>query len=123
MIDHTTTDVVAAVEEPVDVLLNLAPIDPGALAAMTTKVRDGGVVVITTVWMDPPSDEDRGVRGVPLFVNSDAGQLAELVDLIDKGELRTDVADRVPLAELRSVHAKNDAGELPGKVVIVVEES
>jgi NADPH:quinone reductase-like Zn-dependent oxidoreductase len=123
VIDHTTTDVVAAVKEPVDVLLNLAPIDPDALAALATKVRDGGAVVITTVWMEAPSDEERGVRGIQVFVDSDAAQLSELVDLIDKDELRVDVADRVPLAELQSVHSKNEAGALPGKVVILVDES
>jgi NADPH:quinone reductase-like Zn-dependent oxidoreductase len=121
VIDHTTTDVVGAVEEPVDVLLNLAPIDQDALAAMATKVRDGGVVVISTVWMEAPADEDRGVRGIQVFVNSDAGQLSELVELIDKGELRTDIAERVSLAELRSVHERSEAGELPGKVVVTVE--
>jgi NADPH:quinone reductase-like Zn-dependent oxidoreductase len=122
VIDHTTTDVVAAVSEPVDVLLNLAPVDPDQLAALASKVRDGGVVVITTVWMEAPADEDRGVRGIQVFVNSDAGQLSQLVGLIDKDELRVDVAERVPLAELQTVHAKADAGELPGKVVIVVGE-
>jgi NADPH:quinone reductase-like Zn-dependent oxidoreductase len=120
VIDHTTTDVAAAVDEPVDVLLNLAPIDPEQLAALATKVRDGGVVVITTVWMEAPADEDRGVRGLQVFVDSDARQLAQLVDLIDGGELQVDVAERVPLAELRSVHARNEAGELPGKVVVTV---
>jgi NADPH:quinone reductase-like Zn-dependent oxidoreductase len=122
VIDHTATDVVEAVGEPVDVLLNLAPIAPDQLGALASKVGDGGVVVITTVWMEAPSDEARGVRGIQVFVNSDAGQLSQLVDLIDAGELRTDVAERVPLADLRSVHERNEAGELPGKVVITVGE-
>ena len=30
VIDHTTTEVTAAVTEPVDVVLNLAPVDPAA---------------------------------------------------------------------------------------------
>jgi NADPH:quinone reductase-like Zn-dependent oxidoreductase len=121
VIDHTTTDVAEALGEPVDVLVNLAPIDPERLATLATKVRDGGVVVITTVWMEAPADEARGVRGLQVFVQSDAGQLGDLVELIDRGELRVDVAERVPLAELRSVHARNEAGELPGKVVITVD--
>jgi len=120
VIDHTTTEVVAAVTDPVDVLLNLAPVDPDQLAALATKVRDGGVAVNTTVWMQAPADEERGVRGVNVYVNSDAGQLSELVALVDRGELRVEVAERVPLPELRSVHAKAAAGELAGKVVITV---
>lgn len=94
VIDHTTTGVTAAVTEPVDVVLNLAPVDPAELAALVTLVRPGGVVVNTTVWMPAPADEERGVRGIDLFVRSDADQLSRLVALIDRGELRVDVAER-----------------------------
>jgi NADPH:quinone reductase-like Zn-dependent oxidoreductase len=119
VIDHTSTDVVAAVTEPVDVVLNLAPIDPAQLAALVTLIRPGGVLVNTTVWMPAPSDEQRGVRGIDLFVGSDADQLAQLVGLVDSGELRVDIAQRVPLAELPAVHIQAGAGALSGKVVIV----
>jgi NADPH:quinone reductase-like Zn-dependent oxidoreductase len=119
VIDHTTTPVIAAVTEPVDVLLNLAPIDPEAFTALVALVRDGGAVVSTTVWMPAPSDEARGVRGVDVFVRSDAEQLARLVAMVDRGELRIDVDERVPLAELPAVHARAAEGELPGKVVVL----
>ncbi|WP_432841052.1 NADP-dependent oxidoreductase [Dactylosporangium sp. CA-092794] len=121
VIDHTTTAVNTAVTEPVDVVLNLAPIDPAQLAALLTLIRPGGVLVNTTVWMPAPSDEERGVRGIDLFVRSDAGQLSRLVTLADSGQLRVDVAERVPLNELATVHARAAMGALSGKVVIVVE--
>ncbi|WNV85461.1 NADP-dependent oxidoreductase [Umezawaea sp. Da 62-37] len=120
VVDHTTTGVAAAVTEPVDVVLNLAPVDPEQLTAFAALVRPGGVVVNTTVWMPAPSDEERGVRGVNLFVRSDAEQLSRLVALVDSGELRVDVAQRVPLADLPAVHVRAGAGELPGKVVVLV---
>jgi NADPH:quinone reductase-like Zn-dependent oxidoreductase len=119
VIDHTTTEVNAAVVEPVDVVLNLAPIEPAQLAALLTLIRAGGVLVSTTVWMPAPSDDQRGVRGIDLFVRSDTDQLSRLVALIDSGELRVDVAQRVPLAELPAVHTQAAAGELHGKTVIV----
>ena len=109
----------AALTEPVDVLLNLAPISPEELASLTGRVADGGVVVNTTVWMPAPSDEARGVRGIDLYVRSDADQLAELVDRVDRGELTIDVAERVALPDLASVHAPAAAGTLTGKVVVV----
>ena len=68
-------------------------------------------------------DEERGVRAVGVFVRSDAEQLSRLAALVDRGELRVDVAERVPLAELPAVHAKGAAGELSGKVVVVVEDN
>jgi NADPH:quinone reductase-like Zn-dependent oxidoreductase len=119
VIDHTATDVVAAVSQPVDVVLNLAPIDPAELAALAGLVRPGGVVVNTTVWMPAPTDEERGVRGINLYVRSDTEQLSRLVALIDRGELHVDVAKRVPLAELPAVHAQAAAGTLHGKVIVV----
>ncbi|WP_405918733.1 NADP-dependent oxidoreductase [Streptomyces longwoodensis] len=119
VVDHTTTGLTAAVTEPVDLALNLAPVDPAELAALLTLVKPGGVLVNTTVWMPAPSDEERDVRGIDLFVRSDAGRLAELVASVDRGELRVDVAERVPLAELPALHARATEGAVHGKVVVV----
>jgi NADPH:quinone reductase-like Zn-dependent oxidoreductase len=119
VIDYTTTDPSSALTEPLDVLLNLAPITPEQLSALAALVGEGGVVVNTTVWMPAPSDEARGVRGIDLYVRSDAQQLSELVSRVDRGELVVDVAERVALSDLASVHARAAAGTLTGKVVIV----
>ncbi|MGC4889168.1 NADP-dependent oxidoreductase [Micromonospora sp. DT227] len=119
VIDHTSIDVTAAVTEPVDLVLNLAPVAPEQLAALVTLIRDGGALVNTTVWMPAPADEGRGVRGIDLFVRSDADQLADLAARIGTGELRVDVAERVALADLPALHARAGAGELPGKTVVL----
>jgi NADPH:quinone reductase-like Zn-dependent oxidoreductase len=119
VVDHTATEVSTAVTEPVDVLLNLAPITPEQFADLATLVADGGVVVNTTVWMPAPTDEARGVRGIDLYVHPDAPQLGELAARIDRGELVVDVAERVALSDLASVHARAAAGTLTGKVVVV----
>ena len=123
VIDHTNNSVADAVAEQVDVLLNLARIAPEELVALAALVKDGGVVVNTVPTIDTPADEARGVRAVGVFVRSDAEQLSRLVALVDGGELRVDVAERFPLAELADVHAKADAGDLSGKVVVVVDNS
>ncbi|MGH1526400.1 zinc-binding dehydrogenase [Leifsonia sp. L25] len=119
VIDHTDTEVVAAVGEPVDVLLNLAPISPDEFRALVGRVRDGGVVVSTTAWMPAPADEERGVRAVDVFVRSDVDQLTELVGLVDRGELTVQVDRRVPLSDLAALHAEAASGALRGKVVVV----
>ena len=120
VIDHTDNTVADAVAEPVDVLLNLARIAPEQLVALAALVKDGGVVVNTVPTIDTPADDARGVRAVSVFVRSDAEQLSRLVALVDGDELRVDVAERFPLAELADVHAKAEAGELSGKVVVAV---
>ncbi len=123
VIDHTATEVSSAVTEPVDVLLNLAPITPEQFAALSDLVGDGGVIVNTTVWMPAPSDEARGVRGIDLYVRSDAQQLSELVARVDRGELVVDVAEQVSLSDLASVHARAAAGTLTGKIVVVPDDA
>lgn len=121
VIDHTESAVRDAVTGQVDVLLNLAPIEPAEFEALVALVRDGGVVVSTTAWMPAPDDADRDVRSAVVFVRSDTGQLAQLVALVDAGELRIEVAEQVPLSGLRSVHERIAAGTLRGKVVVVPE--
>ncbi|HWH95555.1 MAG TPA: NADP-dependent oxidoreductase [Baekduia sp.] len=117
VIDHTTTEVTVA--EPVDVLLNLARVTPDELAALVALVRPGGAVVNTVPTIPTPADDARGVRAVGLFVRSDAEQLSRLVALVDRGELRVDVAERVPLADLAALHARAAEGAVHGKVIVV----
>ncbi|UWD81929.1 NADP-dependent oxidoreductase [Curtobacterium flaccumfaciens] len=119
VIDHSTTDVRAAVTEPVDVLLNLAPIDPQDFTALVDVVRDGGAVVSTTAFMATPGDESRGVRAATVFVLRNRERLAELVSLVDAGALTVEVTRRIPLTELPSLHAEAAAGRISGKVVVL----
>lgn len=119
VIDYTSTKVTDAVAGPVDVLLNLAPIEPEQFAELVSLVRDGGVVVSTTVWMPTPGDDQRGVRGIDVFVDSDAAQLAELVARVDRGELTVNIAERVLFEDLASVHERATAGTLAGKVIVI----
>src|SRR3954462_1228663 len=97
VIDHPAAEI--AVDEPVDVLLNLARIAPEELVALVALVASGGVVVNTVPTIATAGDEERGGRGVGVFVRSDAERLSRLAALVDSGALRVDVAERVPLAE------------------------
>jgi NADPH:quinone reductase-like Zn-dependent oxidoreductase len=117
IIDHTATSVADAVTAPVDVVLNLAPVAPHQLAALAALIRPGGVVLSTTT--PARADDGRGVRSVDVYLRSDAAQLATLVSMVDAGDLRVDVGERLPLAQLPAVHARAVAGGLPGKVVLL----
>jgi len=117
VIDHTTTSVAEAVRGPLDVVLNLAPVAPHELGALTALIRSGGIVLSTTT---PASgDDSRHVRGANMYVRADTEQLAELVALVESGELHVDVAERVPLSQVQSVHARAVDGILSGKVVLL----
>ncbi|HUA47374.1 MAG TPA: NADP-dependent oxidoreductase [Solirubrobacteraceae bacterium] len=117
IIDRTTAGVADAVGAPVDVVLNLAPIAPAELGAIARLVRPGGAVLSTVP--SAVGDEASDVSAVAVFARSDAGQLANLVAMIDAGELQVDVSERLPLSELPAVHARSDAGTLPGKIVLL----
>jgi NADPH:quinone reductase-like Zn-dependent oxidoreductase len=116
IIDHTRVNVAEAVSAPLDVVLNLAPIAPGELSSLAGLVRTGGVVLSTLPASMPIERSD--VRAVTVFVHPDAERLAELVAMVDAGELHVDVDARLPLTELSAVHARADAGALAGKVVL-----
>ena len=116
IVDYTATAVTEAISEPVEVVLNLVNAPESDLAALTDLVSDGGVIVSTT---SPVRDDPgRDVRSVRLFVRSDAGQLAAIVERVDSGELRVDVSERFPLSEIARVHELGEAGKFRGKVVL-----
>ncbi len=119
IVDYTTTDLLTAVDQPVDVLLNLAPISPEQFTALVALVRDGGKVVSTTAFMATPSDDARGVTAATVFVLPNRDRLTELVSLVDKGALQVEVTRRIPLTELPALHAEAAAGRIPGKVIVL----
>jgi NADPH:quinone reductase-like Zn-dependent oxidoreductase len=116
IVDYTATAVTEAISEPVEVVLNLVNVPESDLASLTDLVSDGGVLVSTT---SPVRDDPgRDVRSVRLFVRSDAGQLATIVERVDSGELRVDVSERFPLSEIARVHELGEAGKFRGKVIL-----
>ena len=116
IVDYTATAVTEAISEPVEVVLNLVNAPESDLAGLTDLVSDGGVLVSTT---SPVRDDPgRDVRSVRLFVRSDAGQLATIVERVDSGELRVDVSKRLPLSEIARVHELGEAGKFRGKVIL-----
>jgi NADPH:quinone reductase-like Zn-dependent oxidoreductase len=116
IVDYTATAVTEAISEPVDVVLNLVMAPESDLARLTDLVSDGGVLLSTTSPIR--DDPGRDVRSVRLFVRSDAGQLATIVELVDSGALRVDVSERFPLSEIARVHELGEAGKFRGKVIL-----
>ncbi|NIZ89672.1 NADP-dependent oxidoreductase [Kineococcus rubinsiae] len=119
VVDHTRDDLLDVVGEQVDVLLNLAPLEPERFTALVSLVRDGGAVVSTTAFIPTPGDEARGVRAATVFVRPQRERLAELVSLVDAGALHVEVTRRIPLAGLPALHAEAAAGRIAGKVVVL----
>jgi len=118
IIDYTATPLPEALAgERFDVVLNLVFLAPPELARLLDLVVDGGSFADTV----PPglTETERGVRVLQVFGRSDAAQLADLVAKVDAGDLEIHVAQRRPLAELRTVHEELAARKLPGKTVLI----
>ncbi|MFF0910793.1 NADP-dependent oxidoreductase [Microbacterium enclense] len=119
IIDHTETDLLTALDAQVDVLLNLAPLDPDQFASYVAAVRDGGTVVSTTAFIATPGDDSRGVRAATVFVLPNRERLSELVSLVDDGSLTVEVGRRIALTDLPALHAEAAVGRIAGKVVVL----
>lgn len=105
VVDYTTAPIEhLAVGLRFDIVLNLAPISPEEAAPLVDLVTEGGSLVsMATPFGERPG---LGVRVVNAFVHSDAAQLGELVSRVDDGQLTIWVAERLPLWELATVHAR-----------------
>src|SRR5215470_3110586 len=118
IIDYTATPLPQAVAgQQFDVVLNLVRTSPEETARLAGLAADGGAFVSTT--FPDLDDAGRGVRTVKVFSRSDGSKLAKLIARVDAGDLRIEVAERRPLADLAAVHDQAVAGRLAGKTVLI----
>ena len=84
------------------------------------RVREGGVLV--TIAGAPPEEaaRARGVRAELLVMSPDAEQLARIAELVADGEVRVEIAEVIPLAEVRRAHELSESGHTRGKLVLTV---
>ncbi len=117
LIDYQATPFENAVSG-VDVVLDTMA---GEVQQRSWKVlKQGGILVSI---LGPPSAEEaaaHGVRGMMVFVRPNAGQLAEIANLIDGGKLTVVVETILPLAEARRAQELSQAGHARGKIVLRV---
>ncbi|GAA2299681.1 NADP-dependent oxidoreductase [Glycomyces scopariae] len=117
IVDHTETPVTEALEgEQFDAVLHLVRNGPEETAALIALVADGGAFASTAT--PGPLIPGRGIRVDQVYVRSDATRLAELVALVDSGELKIDVAERLTIADLPALHDRAFAGEVSGKAIL-----
>jgi NADPH:quinone reductase-like Zn-dependent oxidoreductase len=121
LIDYRETDFAEAVKD-VDVVLDTLG---GETSVRSLRVlRPGGVVVsILPVGSDEFHEEAErlGVRAVRMLVDADRADLRAIVDLVEKGRLRAEIAGTFPLADAAEAHALGDTGRTTGKLVLTVD--
>lgn len=121
VIDYRETDFAEAVKD-VDVVLDTLG---GETSVRSLGVlRPGGVVVsILPVGSDDFYEEAErlGVRALRMLVDSDRADLRAIADLVDKGQLRAEIAGTFPLADAAEAHALGDTGRTAGKLVLTID--
>ncbi|GAA2210367.1 NADP-dependent oxidoreductase [Nonomuraea monospora] len=103
----------ALVPGGVDAVVDAAVLGLAALDA----VRDGGAFVALTAGAAPVGL--RGIDVATVFFRADAAQLAEVVRLVEAGQVTTRVAGTYPLEKAADAHARLAAGGVRGRLVLV----
>ncbi|MCX4985910.1 NADP-dependent oxidoreductase [Streptomyces sp. NBC_00572] len=116
VIDYTSGPVGAALDGPVDTLLNLVPLSPPDAAALAALVRPGGRIISIATRVEPAADAE--VSAIHMVARNDVAHLAALVELVDAAALGIDISESRPLADLADVHHLGESGRTRGKVII-----
>ena len=87
-------------------------------ASLLPTVRPGGVLV--TIAGEPPEEaaKERGARAELLVMTPSSDQLAQVAELIANGSVRVEIADVIPLAEVRRAHELSESGRTRGKIIL-----
>jgi NADPH:quinone reductase-like Zn-dependent oxidoreductase len=88
--------------------------------ALLPTIRRGGRLI--TIAGAPPqqSADERGVHAEAFSMSPNAGQLAEIADLVGAEEVRVEIAATLPLAEVGQAHALIESGHARGKIILSV---
>jgi NADPH:quinone reductase-like Zn-dependent oxidoreductase len=98
--------------EGLDAILDSA----GRAADLIDSVRDGGVFISVLDSSAPTAQ--RGIRVETMHGQPESETLANLLDRLASGQLRTRVADVMPLSEATEAHRRLAAGAIRGKLVL-----
>lgn len=116
-VDYTQQDVSDAVSG-VDVAFDT--VGGQTTESLVPTLADGGTLV--TIAGAPPEEaaRERGARAELLVMSPSAEQLAQIGELVAAGDVRIEIAETIPLAEIQRAHELSESGHTRGKIVISV---
>ena len=87
---------------------------------LVPTLREGGVLV--TIANAPPEEaaQARGARAELLLMDQSPEQLTRIAELVAAGEVRVEIAEVLPLADIRRAHELSESGHTRGKLVLSV---
>jgi NADPH:quinone reductase-like Zn-dependent oxidoreductase len=116
-VDYTEQEVADAVSD-VDVAFDT--VGGEVTESLLPALREGGVLV--TIANAPPEEaaKERGARAELLVTSSNADDLDRLAGLVASGDLKIEIAEVIPLAEVQRAHELSETGHTRGKLVLAV---
>jgi NADPH:quinone reductase-like Zn-dependent oxidoreductase len=116
-VDYTEQEVGEAVSG-VDVAFDTVGGD--TTESLVPAVREGGILV--TIAGAPPQEAAgaRGARAELLVMSPSPDQLERIAALVAAGEVRVELAEVLPLTEVRRAHELSESGHTRGKIVLTL---
>ena len=116
-VDYTQQEVATSVSG-VDVALDT--VGGETTGSLVPAVREGGIVV--TIANAPPEEaaRERGARAELLVTSPSSDQLARIAELVAAGDVRVEIAEVLPLTEVRGAHELSESGHTRGKIILTV---
>lgn len=113
VIDYHAGPVSQQLSEPATAVLDLVGGD--ALADAPQQVRDPARIASVI-----EADTVQEMGGHYVFVRPERDHLKSLVELIDGGRVRVDIAERYPLEQIADAHRASESGHTAGKILVTL---
>jgi NADPH:quinone reductase-like Zn-dependent oxidoreductase len=116
-VDYTEQDVGEVVSD-VDVAFDT--VGGETTESLIPTLREGGILV--TIANAPPEEaaRARGARAELLVMSPNAEQLSRIGELVASGDVKVELAEVLPLSEVRRAHELSESGHVRGKIVLTV---
>jgi len=116
-IDYTRQDVAEAASD-VDVALDTVGAE--TTQSVVPTVREGGIAV--TIASAPPQDaaRQRGIRAELAYGRPSTELLTQIAELVASRDVRVEIAELLPLAEVRRAHELSESGHTRGKLILTI---
>ena len=116
-VDYTQQD---AAETVTGVDVALDAVGGETTQSLLPSVREAGLLV--TIANAPPAQaaRARGVRAELLVMSPSTEQLSRIAQLVADGDVRVEIAELIPLSEVRRAHERSESGHTRGKIVLTV---
>ena len=116
-VDYTQQDV-GEVVSGVDVAFDT--VGGETTESLLPTVREGGILVAIAGAPPEEAARERGVRTDVFRAGPSPEQLSRIAELVVGGQVRVELTEVLPLAEIRRAHELSESGHTRGKIVLTV---